>query len=91
MKPSVKVNVGDKVSKGQPLLEDKRHSGVFYNSPASGTVKAINRGERRSFQNIVIEKSGDESFSFSHYKGSDLDQYTSEELTELLKRVRNVG
>ena len=85
MKPSVKVNVGDKVSKGQPLLEDKRHSGVFYNSPASGTVKAINRGERRSFQNIVIEKSGDESFSFSHYKGADLDQYTSEELTELLK------
>jgi Na+-transporting NADH:ubiquinone oxidoreductase subunit A len=47
MRPSMLVKEGDSVLKGQALFEDKRNPGVMYTAPASGTVAAINRGERR--------------------------------------------
>ncbi|MFP5457817.1 MAG: Na(+)-translocating NADH-quinone reductase subunit A [Bacteriovoracia bacterium] len=68
MKPTVLVQEGDKVLKGQKLLEDKKTPGVFFTSPVSGTVKAINRGDRRVFQSLVITVSGDEQVNFSTYK-----------------------
>jgi Na+-transporting NADH:ubiquinone oxidoreductase subunit A len=42
------------VALGQTLIEDKQHPGVRYTAPASGTVTAINRGERRALVSIVI-------------------------------------
>lgn len=59
MKPSMLVNVGDQVKLGQPVFECKKVPGVIYTAPASGKVKAITRGERRVFQNLVIEIEGD--------------------------------
>ena len=55
MKPTMAVQVGDKVKLGQQLFSDKKTPGVIYTSPAAGTVAAINRGERRVFQSIVID------------------------------------
>lgn len=55
LRPSMAVEVGDTVKKGQVLFEDKKNPGTRFTAPASGTVVAINRGERRSFQSIVIE------------------------------------
>jgi len=54
LKPAIKVEVGDRVALGQTLIEDKQHPGVRYTAPASGTVTAINRGERRALVSIVI-------------------------------------
>ena len=54
LKPAIKVEVGDRVALGQTLVEDKQHPGVRYTAPASGTVTAINRGERRALVSIVI-------------------------------------
>ena len=55
MKPTMLVKEGDTVKLGQPLFADKKNEGVQFTSPGSGTVFAINRGERRVFQSIVIE------------------------------------
>lgn len=54
LKPTMLVEVGDKVQKGQALFEDKKTPGVLFTAPAGGTVVAINRGERRILQSVVI-------------------------------------
>ncbi len=72
MKPTMLVKVGDKVKEGQALFTDKKTEGVKYTSPAAGTVAAINRGERRVFQSIVIDVEGDEAESFKQFSASDL-------------------
>ena len=36
MRPSMKVQEGDKVQKGQVLFEDKKNPGVVFTAPASG-------------------------------------------------------
>lgn len=72
MRPSMLVQEGDKVLKGQPLFEDKRNPGVFFTAPASGTVAAINRGERRVLQSLVIEVQGDEQVVFERFAPESL-------------------
>ncbi|MFT6265826.1 MAG: Na+-transporting NADH:ubiquinone oxidoreductase subunit A [Oleiphilaceae bacterium] len=72
MKPTMAVQVGDQVKKGQLLFEDKKIAGVKYTSPASGKVIEINRGDKRVFQSIVVEVSGSEAIEFSKYNVSDL-------------------
>ena len=54
MKPTMNVKEGDIVAKGQPIFEDKKRVGVIYTAPAAGKVLAINRGERRVFESVVI-------------------------------------
>ncbi|MGL5361039.1 MAG: Na(+)-translocating NADH-quinone reductase subunit A [Shewanella sp.] len=61
LKPTMLVEVGDKVKKGQVLFEDKKNPGVVYTAPASGVVCAINRGERRVLQSVVIRCDGDDA------------------------------
>jgi Na+-transporting NADH:ubiquinone oxidoreductase subunit A len=58
--PRFHVSVGDSVCRGQLLFEDKTIPGVRHTSPAEGRVSAINRGEKRAFQSIVIEVSSAE-------------------------------
>ncbi len=60
LKPSVLVAVGDPVLRGTPLVEHKQAPGVRLTSPAAGTVLAVNRGERRALQSIVIGVDGAE-------------------------------
>lgn len=72
MKPTMLVKEGDKVKKGQVIFTDKKTEGVKYTAPASGTITAINRGERRVFQSIVINVEGNESETFASYSGSEL-------------------
>lgn len=54
MRPSMLVQEGDTVKKGQALFEDKKNPGVIFTAPASGRIVAINRGERRILQSVVI-------------------------------------
>lgn len=55
MKPTMQVQVGEHVQCGQVVFSDKKTEGVVYTSPASGTVAAIERGEKRRFQTLVID------------------------------------
>lgn len=72
MKPTMEVQVGDKVKVGTLLFTDKKTVGVRYTSPASGTVSAINRGYQRALQSVVIDIEGDEYEEFSSFDASQL-------------------
>lgn len=85
MRPSMKVQVGDKVKKGQALFEDKKNPGVIFTAPASGTVTAINRGEKRVLQSVVIAVEGNEYIAFKHYKPESLDKLNNEEVLQNLQ------
>jgi Na+-transporting NADH:ubiquinone oxidoreductase subunit A len=72
MKPTMKVNVGDTVKLGQVLFEDKKTPGVMHTSPASGKVSAVNRGDKRVLQSVVIDIDGNEEEVFASYSESEL-------------------
>lgn len=78
MRPSMLVQEGDKVLKGQPLFEDKKNPGVLFTAPASGTVTTINRGERRVLQSLVIEVQGDEQVVFERFAPESLGKLPRE-------------
>ena len=74
LRPSMLVEEGDVVEKGQVLFTDKKNPGVKYTSPVSGKVAAINRGDKRVFQSLVIEldQSVTGSKKFEAYPNQDL-------------------
>lgn len=72
MKPTMLVKEGDKVKKGQVIFTDKKTEGVKYTAPASGVISAINRGERRVLQSVVIRVEGTDAETFAAYSGSEL-------------------
>ena len=85
MRPSMKVREGDVVKKGQVLFEDKKNPGVVFTAPASGTITAIHRGEKRVLQSVVIRVEGDESVSFTKYAVNELSSLTSEQVRKNLQ------
>jgi len=78
MKPTMMVKVGDIVKRGTKIFEDKKNPGIFFTSPAGGTVKDINRGDKRKFLSVEVEVSENEDAEYFEYEN------TSEGLTELL-------
>ncbi|HZK03206.1 MAG TPA: Na(+)-translocating NADH-quinone reductase subunit A [Bacteroidaceae bacterium] len=53
--PGIVVKEQQYVKAGEVLFVDKNHPEVKFVSPISGTVTAINRGERRKVLNIVVQ------------------------------------
>lgn len=84
MKPTMAVRVGESVSQGQLLFEDKKNPGVKFTSPVSGTVVAINRGERRVFQSLVIDIEGDAKDSFSVTDAGSLNKLKRADIVDNL-------
>jgi Na+-transporting NADH:ubiquinone oxidoreductase subunit A len=87
------VAVGDRVKRGQLLFEDRKTEGVRFTSPGAGTVSAINRGERRAFQSLVIElaeselgpePADDDLQRFEHFTGRPVAELSPEEVRSLL-------
>ena len=72
MKPTMAVREGDRVKLGQLLFTDKKTVGVKYTAPAAGVVVAVNRGDRRVFQSLVIDVDGNEAESFAQYSAEQL-------------------
>ena len=62
--PKLDVRPGDSVKAGSPLFHDKLRPGILYTSPVSGTVRSIERGDRRKMLEVVVEKSGDDYVDF---------------------------
>ena len=85
LRPSMSVEVGDTVKKGQVLFADKKNPGVCFTAPAAGTVVAINRGERRAFQSLVIEVDpAGAAVEFKKTPADKLMDLTSKEVKEEL-------
>ena len=55
LKPKMLVAEGDTVRRGDPLFCHKDSPEVLYTAPASGRVRAINRGARRVLQSVVVD------------------------------------
>jgi len=84
MKPTMLVAEGDTVKRGQALFGDKKNPGVHFTSPASGVVKAINRGDKRVLQSVVIDVHGHDEITFAKYSESDLENLTAAQIQENL-------
>ena len=84
MKPTMAVRQGDVVKKGQLLFTDKKNDSAKYVAPAPGTVAAINRGERRVFQSLVIDVEGHESETFAAFKSEQLQELDRQLVTDQL-------
>jgi Na+-transporting NADH:ubiquinone oxidoreductase subunit A len=78
------VDAGDRVTLGQPVLRDRGDARITCTAPASGVVTAVNRGERRALQSLVIRVEGDEQEQFAAYRRSDLDTLDRATVTGLL-------
>ena len=86
MKPTMAVQVGDRVKLGQVLFSDKKTPGVHFTSPGAGVVSAIHRGEQRVLQSVVVELDGDEAVEFAAYTDGQLASLTSEQVRENLQQ-----
>ena len=82
--PKVVVKPQDVVKAGEPLFVDKNCPEIQFVSPVSGTVVAVNRGERRRVLSVVVESDG--KFESVEYKAKDVLSLSSEEVkADLLK------
>nr|WP_238388220.1 Na(+)-translocating NADH-quinone reductase subunit A [Sinimarinibacterium sp. NLF-5-8] len=86
LKPTMYVEVGDKVKLGQPLFEDKRRPGVLHTAPAAGEVIAINRGARRVLQSVVIRVEGNDEITFKQWSASQLATLDDSDVREQLQQ-----
>jgi len=84
LKPGMLVAVGDKVKLGQPLFKDKQNPGVQFTSPGSGTVTAVNRGERRVLQSVVVTLEGDEEEQFASFSKDELQNISEQDVRQNL-------
>ncbi|MDR0507424.1 MAG: Na(+)-translocating NADH-quinone reductase subunit A [Dysgonamonadaceae bacterium] len=60
--PRIAVKSGDKVIAGTAVLYDKNCPSLKIASPVSGEVIAVNRGEKRKLESIVISVDGKKEF-----------------------------
>jgi len=86
MKPTMAVQVGDRVKLGQILFSDKKSEGVHYTAPGAGVVSAVHRGEKRVLQSVVIDLEGDDEITFASYSSDQLEGLSSEQVRENLQQ-----
>lgn len=84
MRPTMHVQVEDRVKKGQVLFADKKNPGVKFTAPAAGIVKAINRGAKRVLQSVVIDIDGDEQETFAKHSSAELLNLSREQVQDNL-------
>jgi len=84
MKPTMNVQEGDRVKLGQVLFSDKKNAGVKYTSPGAGVVSAINRGDKRALQSVVVELDGDDEVTFDAHAASELASLDGAKVREQL-------
>lgn len=86
MKPTMNVQVGDRVRLGQVLFTDKKSPGVQYTAPGAGVVSAIHRGEKRALQALVIDLEGGEQETFAQYPSGQLEGLADAQVRDNLQR-----
>ena len=84
MRPTMHIQTGDRVKKGQILFEDKKNPGVKFTAPAAGEVVEVNRGARRVLQSVVIKVEGDEAVTFGKIPADKLAETSREDLQQVL-------
>jgi len=81
--PKVVVTEGDSVKAGDPLFYDKKRPEIIYAAPVSGEMLPIQRGEKRSINEVVIL--ADKEVEYRKYENiPNLGTTNYEELTKFL-------
>ena len=80
--PKLKVKVDDTVKAGQALFFSKMYPDMMFASPVSGTVTAIDRGEKRRILNITIK--ADKENSYVDYGKKDIGVLSAEEIKKAM-------
>lgn len=86
LRPAMSVGEGDRVRLGQALFTDRKRPEVRFTAPGCGIVAAINRGDRRVLESVVIELSGDDEERFTAYPRDRLPRLGRDEVRETLLR-----
>jgi Na+-transporting NADH:ubiquinone oxidoreductase subunit A len=87
MRPTMHVQVGDTVKKGQVLFEDKKNPGVKFTAPAAGQVVEVNRGAKRVLQSVVIQIEGDDEVTFEPVDAGQLASLSRDKVVEQLNEA----
>lgn len=80
--PKLAVKVGDAVKAGDVLFIDKLHPEIKFTTPVSGTIQAINRGERRKLLEVVVK--ADAETQYRDFGKSGLSQLNRDEVINRL-------
>lgn len=80
------VKEGDKVLAGDPLFVDKLRPEVQFTSPVSGTVSAINRGNRRALLSVVVTP--DKETEYKQFESTTVDSMSRE---QIISTMMNAG
>lgn len=80
--PRLAVKVGDEVKAGDVLFTDKMHPEIKFTAPVSGTIEAINRGERRKLLEVVIK--ADTEIQYRDFGKSEVSTLNREEIINRL-------
>lgn len=80
--PKLKVKVGDTVKAGQALFFSKMYPDMMFASPASGTVTAIDRGEKRRILNVTVK--ADRENVYEDYGKKEIATLSAEEIKKAL-------
>ncbi|MDR1357068.1 MAG: Na(+)-translocating NADH-quinone reductase subunit A [Tannerellaceae bacterium] len=78
--PKVVAKAGDKVKAGSVLMTDKNRPEIKFVSPVSGEVTAVNRGEKRKVQSIVVKP--DAVIEYEAFGEKELSSLTPAEIKE---------
>ena len=84
MRPTMHVQVGDVVKKGQVLFEDKKNPGVKFTAPLAGEVVEVNRGAKRVLQSVVIKVNGSDAVKFDTLTADQISSASREQLQSIL-------
>lgn len=80
--PKLLVKVGEQVKAGDALFFSKNDPRVLFTSPVSGTVTAVNRGEKRKVLNVTVQP--DATQSFKEFNIPAIEKTSKEDATKLL-------
>lgn len=87
--PKVVVQVGDHVKAGEALFVNKNCPDVTFSSPVSGTITAIERGERRKV--LCVKVQADSEQEFADYGTANVNSLTGDEIKEKLCKAGLFG
>lgn len=80
--PKLAVKEDDTVKAGTPLFYDKYNPDIQFVSPVSGTVTAVNRGERRKILEVVVKP--DASVEYKSFNKIDTQGQSRNEIIQSL-------
>jgi len=83
-KGTLLIDIGDRVTLGQPIVRDKTYPSLTGVSPGCGIIESIHRGPKRSLETIIIRLDGDEHFNYQKFDESDIERLSPEKTTEIL-------